>query len=249
MVTKTVNKSIVSGTPTAAIKPKRVANPKVSASSDDYRVISGQRRRQKTEAKIIEAALGVFAEKGKDAPVIDDFIKAAGVARGTFYNFYKNTDDLLAATSKWLTSDLAESIEEEVRGIKDPALRHGVAVRLWMRMAASDQAWCGFVVRIWYERGFAREAPLRDIRLGIKSGVFSCVSAECGLDMTLGTIRQAMSRMIDQKRLNKKIYCEQIVETILAGLGASAQKRKEVADYPLPEMRRPPKTLMFAVAS
>ena len=44
--------------------------------------------------RIIEAALRVFAEKGPDVAVIDDFIHAAGVARGTFYNHFRTTEDL-----------------------------------------------------------------------------------------------------------------------------------------------------------
>lgn len=239
---KTSSKPKVSG------KPKTTRKPKSSPATEDYRVISGQHRREKTEAKIIEAALTVFAQKGRDAPVIEDFIKAAGVARGTFYNFYKNTEDLLAATSSWLTTDLVESIEGELQPIRDPALRHGVGLRLWLHKAASDPAWCGFVSRIWFERVDALNAPLRDIRRAIKAGEFSCLSPECGWDVSLGVLRQAMIRLLGEQKLDKTAYCDRIVDAILKGLGASAQKREEVVAYPLPEMR-PTKTVAFAAAA
>lgn len=215
----------------------------VIRSPQDYRTIVGRARRKKTEAKILEAALQVFAEKGPDAPVIDDFIKAAGIARGTFYNYYSNTSQLLEATSNWLTDDLIESIEGELRTIKDPALRHGVGMRLWMRKAALDPAWCSFVAAIWFQGGYAQDAPLRDIEQGMKSGEFSCPTAMCAWDITLGAIRQAMIRLLREPKLRKGKYCDQIVVTILQGMGASKQMCQEAIAYQLPEMRRPTRTL------
>jgi hypothetical protein len=49
---------------------------------ENYQTRVGALRREKTRNRLIESALGVFAEKGPDAPLIDDFIAAAGVARG-----------------------------------------------------------------------------------------------------------------------------------------------------------------------
>ena len=215
----------------------------------NHRTLVGRNRRRKTEAKIIEAALHIFAEKGPDAPVIEDFIKAAGIARGTFYNYFNNTRELLAATSTWLTDDVIESIEGEILDIKDPVLRHGVGLRLWMRKAELDPAWCGFVTTVWFEGGYASEAPLRDIRLGLKSGDFSCPSAECGWDMSLGAIRQAMIRMLHDPKLKKKHFSDQIVHIILQGLGAATEKIQEVLAYRLPEMRRPTRTVLTSAAS
>ena len=57
----------------------------------DHRTRVGRQRRARTQARILEAAFEVFARKGPDAPVIDDFIQAAGVARGTFYNHFRTT--------------------------------------------------------------------------------------------------------------------------------------------------------------
>lgn len=209
----------------------------------NHRTIVGQSRRNKTRARIIEAALHVFAEKGPDAPVIDDFIKASGIARGTFYNYFNNTAELLLATSDWLADDVANAIEGELLQIKDPVMRHGIGIRLWMQKAKSDPAWCRFVATVWFQQGFAIEGPLRDIRLGIKTGGFSCPSAECGWDMTLGTMRQAMIRLLKEPKLIKKDYADQIVDIILQGLGASPEKRDEIFSYKLPAIRRPTKTL------
>lgn len=207
----------------------------------NHRTIVGRTRRAKTEAKIIEAALHVFAEKGRDAPVIDDFIKAAGVSRGTFYNYFKSTAELLNATSTWLTDDLIESIEREIRTIKDPVVRHGIGLRFWMKKAESDAAWCGFVADIWFYGGYALEAPLRDIRMGMKQGGFKCPSAEAGFDLAMGTMRQGMVRLSTKPR--QRNFGDQIAEIILHGLGAAPDKIAEVMARKLPDMRRPTRTV------
>lgn len=209
----------------------------------NHRTIVGRSRRAKTEAKIIESALHVFAEKGQDAPVIDDFIKAAGVSRGTFYNYFKSTTELLNATSTWLTEDLVESIEREIRTIKDPVIRHGIGLRLWMKKAEVDSAWCGFVADIWFYGGYALDAPLRDIRMGMKQGGFKCPSAEAGFDLAMGTMRQGMVRLMENAKPPPRNFGDQIAEIILHGLGADPTKITEVMTRQLPDMRRPTRTV------
>jgi AcrR family transcriptional regulator len=208
----------------------------------NHRTIVGRNRRKKTEARIIVAALRVFADKGPDAPVIDDFIKAAGIARGTFYNYFNNTAELLEATSTWLADDLIESIEGEIIAIKDPVLRHGLGLRLWLRKAKADDSWCRFVANVWFKGGFALEAPIRDIRLSLKTGGMSCASAECGWDVALGALRQAMIRLLLEPN-TKKSYLDNVVDTVLQGLGVNEEKRRQILTYPLPEIRRPTKTV------
>jgi AcrR family transcriptional regulator len=175
--------------------------------------------------------------------VIDDFIKAAGIARGTFYYYFKSTAELLKATSTWLAGDLVESIEKEVRVIKDPVARHGMGCRLWMRKAELDPAWCAFVAGTWFQEGFALAAPLRDLRLGIKAGGFHCPSANAAYDLAMGTLRQGMIRLMQNPKLRQAHYGDVIVQILLQGLGADPDKIAEIMKCPLPDIRRPTRTI------
>src|SRR4249919_1279134 len=83
---------------------------------EDHRVRVGAQRREKTKLRLLENALSVFSEKGPDVAVIDDFIAAAGVSRGTFYNHFKTTNELLLA--------LATAMSDEVLQIVDPLVLH-----------------------------------------------------------------------------------------------------------------------------
>lgn len=52
---------------------------------------------KKTEKrmKILESAFSLFLEKSVAATAIDDIVKASGIARGTFYLYFKDKSDLL----------------------------------------------------------------------------------------------------------------------------------------------------------
>ena len=152
--------------------PRRRGRDRVKRSSNaiDHRIRVGRQRSARTESRIVEAALRVFAEWGPDAPVIDDFVKAAGVARGTFYNHFKRVEQLLQATSAWTTRDVLQSIEEAIAGIEGPALRFGVGLRLFFVRAQRDPVWSRFVARVWKVGGL--ELPVRDLDEAIRLGHF-----------------------------------------------------------------------------
>ena len=118
----------------------------------DHRTRVGRERSARTETRILEAALGVFADMGPDAPKIDDFVQAAGISRGTFYNHFESVEELLAATSEWTTRQVIETIEAALEGIEGPALRFGVGLRLFFAKAQADPVWCRFVARVWKAR-------------------------------------------------------------------------------------------------
>jgi AcrR family transcriptional regulator len=208
-----------------------------------YRIEVGQRRRATTEGRILEAAVHVFAAKGPDAPTIDDFIKAAGIARGTFYNYFKSTRELLAATSRWLTDDLVESIEKEISVFKDPTIRHGMGLRYWMRKAEADPPWCSFVAATWFRGGFAEAAPMRNMRLGVKRGSIRCTSLMAAYDLSMGTMRQAMIRLGDEPQLRGRGYDDEVVRSILVGLSVSAETIANIMNLPVIHMRRPTRTV------
>ena len=97
----------------------------------DHRTRVAAERRARMHRKLVESALLVFAEKGVDAPVIDDVIAAAGVSRGTFYNYFRTNGELLAAAIQELGNELVEHIEERVKAIPSPAERVFTGLRLY----------------------------------------------------------------------------------------------------------------------
>ncbi len=49
----------------------------------------------RTREKIIAAAMRLFAKKGFDKTTVEEIVAEAGVAKGTFYLYFKSKDDLI----------------------------------------------------------------------------------------------------------------------------------------------------------
>ena len=201
-----------------------------------HRTRVGRERRARTQSRILVAALHIFADQGPDRPVIDDFIRAAGVARGTFYNHFKNTSELFEATAKWLEADMIVSIELEIRHTKDPVERLTNGVRLWLLRAASDADWCSFVVRNRRRSPLVEKQLTGDLRSGRRKGVFSFPSIEVARDMTVGTVLEAMTRMMHGRVPGT--YVDQITRTVLRGLGLADAAIEVAISRPVPPLRR-----------
>lgn len=203
--------------------------------SVDHRTRVGRERRARTESRIVEAALHVFAERGPDAPVIDEFVRAAGVSRGTFYNHFESVEELLHAASAWSTRQMVQSVERDLAGLEDPTLRLGVGLRLFFARAERDPLWCRFVARVWKIGG--QELPLRDLAEGIRLGHFRVPSREAAFDLLFGGIREALRRLGQGKA--PASFGEQMTEICLQALGTEPRRIKATLAYPLPELSGP----------
>ncbi|MCU1283186.1 MAG: transcriptional regulator, TetR family [bacterium] len=205
---------------------------KTSETPIDHRTRVGQERSARTQNRILEAALGVFAERGPDAPVIDEFVQAAGVARGTFYNHFKSVEELLLATSEWTTRELFQSIEDAMAGIEGPTLRLGVGLRLFFARAQHDAVWCRFVARVWKVGGL--ELPVRDLDAGIRLGHFRVPGREVAHDLLLGGIREALLR-IGERRVPAS-FADHMTEICLRALCADPRRIAAVLAQELPKL-------------
>ncbi|MDH2431792.1 TetR/AcrR family transcriptional regulator [Pokkaliibacter sp. MBI-7] len=207
----------------------------------NHRTRVGQQRRERTRQKIVAAALRVFARMGTDAPMIEDFIAEAGISRGTFYNHFSATSELLQATIEWLSADIIESIESELSAQPSPLLRLTVGLRFWLGKAEQDLAWAAFVARPEFIKELQFEPVRRDLLEGRQSGQFSFPSERVAFDMLAGTLILAMRSYVQGQV--PAGYTTDIIRITLQGLGASPASIELALAQPMPVMRRPPMSL------
>ena len=74
-------------------------------------------KRQTTKSKIIEAAWGLFREKGYDETTIEDIIAQSGTSKGTFYHYFSGKDALLGSLSDIFDSYYEELVEQLDEGM------------------------------------------------------------------------------------------------------------------------------------
>jgi AcrR family transcriptional regulator len=73
-----------------------------------------RRERQKTETReqLYRAALRVFAERGLSAPTVEEITKAAGVAKGTFFNYFRTKEEVFKVFIEVQLANVAAAVEE-----------------------------------------------------------------------------------------------------------------------------------------
>ena len=209
--------------------------------AEDHRTRVGAQRREKTRNRLIETALAVFAEKGPDAPGIEDFIAAAGVARGTFYNYFRTTGELLSAIAGEISDEVLGVVDPLVREVDDPPLRVATGSRLYMRMACRYPLWGAFITRVGTKRG-SRGRLLdvyltRDIELAIAAQRFDVADVVVARDIALGSIMYGIETMLQPDA--PADYAEQSMFALMRAFGIGRKEAHAIANAPLPEASAP----------
>ncbi len=88
------------------------------------------RRSARRREDLVDAAVAVFATNGVAGTSVDDIVRAAGVAKGTFYLYFDTRDDIVTAVAERLVQGVGRQIDvalvaggrtaaERIRGIAD----------------------------------------------------------------------------------------------------------------------------------
>ena len=201
----------------------------------DHRVRVGAQRRSKTRLKFLECALVVIHEKGQDSVVIEDFIAAAGVSRGTFYNHFDTVNEFFLALATEMSDELLETVDPIVLTIKNPVERFSTGTRLYMHVAVLYPMWGAFISRVGTRvatRGQLIEKYLmRDLTNALASGLIKVDDILVARDMVLGSIFYGIETMVTEP--THAFHPEHLVKTVLRGLNLSEAAAHKIAFAPL----------------
>ncbi len=83
----------------------------------------GRRAQKKLikENRLLDAAYNLFIEKGITATAIDEIVKKAGVAKGTFYLYFKDKEDILEKLILKKSSEIVKKALQEVSSKEFPS--------------------------------------------------------------------------------------------------------------------------------
>jgi AcrR family transcriptional regulator len=215
--------------------------------SKDHRPRVAAERRARMRRKLVESALLVFAEKGVDASVIDDVIAAAGVSRGTFYNYFRTNAELLVAASEELGNEIVHLIETHVHAIPSPAARLLTGLRLYLDVAQRFPLFARFVAQ-------AGARPLSPDNLiyqylpihlaeGVKVGEFTNAPVLVLLDVIVGAGVVAVVRLA--AGLADEAYLRAVLLTLMRALGLPSERAERLIATPLAPLGLSPDSLFM----
>ena len=212
--------------------------------SNDHRPRVAAERRERMRRRLIESAMIVFADKGVGASVIPDVVAAAEVSQGSFYNYFRTNEDLLAAVSNELSSDMIVLIESAVGEIADPSLRVATGTRCYLHLVRSHRLLARFLagagLRLVGAGKEAREGSAvyhflpADLEEGQKRGDFVDAPVDTLVDIIKGAGLVAIDRMAHGRVA--KSYPDTIVAGMLRALGVPADAAARLCVQPLPRL-------------
>ncbi|MCP4749567.1 MAG: TetR/AcrR family transcriptional regulator [Proteobacteria bacterium] len=182
--------------------------------------------------EILKAAVRVFAERGVAATKIQDIAKAAGIAQGTIYIYFKNKEEVFEYILKSHVSAMETIMEDLKDDDTDPRQRLKKIVLGIVRETPRDHA--VIVLDIlsamirnprynWAGKSFTgfHSTIVDCLEDGIKSGLFEAVDARTLSSAIIGMIHGlGLMGLMDKNQLSQKEVLEQTLEIILRGIGS-----------------------------
>jgi AcrR family transcriptional regulator len=164
---------------------------------------------------------------------------AAGVANGTFYNYFATREELFEAITVWLADSYSRHIDESYAHLEDAAERMAIGNRRYVLFAVDSPDWARMIIGL-ADAGASLlphivQYPLRDLRMGLKQKRFRIASEAAALDLIAGTVLHAMRRVLADEA--GKAHAIATATTVLRGLGMDFDEAAEVARRPLPALR------------
>jgi AcrR family transcriptional regulator len=167
----------------------------------DFRTRTGQLRRARTRARILCAAFGLIDEKGVGRVTVDDVREAAGLSRGSFYNYFLTYEDML----KEMASEIARQVNQEQSARFGAVSDH--AERIWCNLQyaivriASDRPCAEIFVRVMPLVGalndHMREHAERSVAQAMADGAIDVPSTGVALDLGYGLAATMARRSLE----------------------------------------------------
>lgn len=213
--------------------------------TQNHRTRVAAERREKTRARLLESALLVFAQKGPGA-VIDDVIARAGMARGSFYNYFRTNEELLAAVANEINDELLRAIDPVVLRYTDPAERIACGTRLLLHAVRRFPLYGTFMARLPFPSAnsslLGARFLARDVEQGVAAGRFGGVGRRVGSDMLVGVMLSAACSTAREPLAPD--YPDASACAMLRALGLDEAEAARLTSLPLPAFELAPDSLL-----
>ena len=186
----------------------------------DHRSKIAEKKRLLMRAKLLDAAMRVYAERTGPEPVIDDVIREAKVSRGTFYKYFDSLEQVLVALGQELSNQMTSDILPIYDVLIEPWQRAAVGYRVFLVRAFLDRKWAGFVTRVdvWPHHALVAQNMAADLERGKALGQFAFDLVDAATDFLMGASAHSI-QAIRQDVPDPNRYMDASVHMALSSLG------------------------------
>ena len=182
-------------------------------------------RRRRTREALIRAGETLLAERPVDAIAVDDIVREAGVAKGSFFNHFSDKSALALAVATEVRLRMEQRVGAVNAGVGDPEERLVRGVCAFIQYARNHPAEARAMLRS-QDRPAPPDHPLNaglraDLEAGLASGQFRAPGLEPAILMVSGVCQILLSSVLDGPRcvLQDQQLASGTLTLLLIGLG------------------------------
>ena len=204
----------------------------------NFRTRTGQARRARTRAKILSAAFALFDTRGVEQVTVEDVREKAGLARGSFYNYFLTFEEMLKALAADIARQINTEQSERFENIPNMAERLWSYIRYTILRAAADRSCSEILVRITPLVGplneHMRVHAERELRTTIRRKAIDVPSAGVALDLGFAVATMMLKRALDSRIDLKEIEAAGLM--LLRAYGIPEVEAQRISRLPLPQL-------------
>jgi AcrR family transcriptional regulator len=148
----------------------------------------GDRQRERTRRKLLDAGRTLIAERGVAGLRIQEITERADVALGSFYNHFTTKEALVEAVISESLTDLAAATMTSVRHVVDPAEVVASSCLRIIRLAFDDPDFARLVVNLGHADSLFGTAMHPYARIAVERGLATGRFAVVDIEVTLTAI-------------------------------------------------------------
>jgi AcrR family transcriptional regulator len=197
----------------------------------DHRIDVAAQRRARMRLVLLSAGMAAMADQGIAATSIDDVIRQAGVARGSFYKYFGSVEELAAAIGLALVEEVVLGFEQDLMKIVDPAERLAAGLRSVFSLVDRYPVVGRFIVRAGWPTSVSVTMLLDKIVATVDEGIrterFANVPEPVISALVGGVVIGILHEMLRDEV--KGDLAADAIRVILAGLGLDAAEAHGLA--------------------
>lgn len=224
------------------------SSPLAPKPSSRHRLAEAQRAEMRR--RLIESAILVFAARGPGGVVIRDVIATADVARGSFYNHFRSTEELMEAACLEITREVLHEIEPIAAKAQTAAEALHIGTILALQVSRHHPVFGQFLAQLSLQAHtlLAELSHLLPDRIaaGIAAGEFVEDDPRAMADLTVGMLRQVSLRLVHHPKRpeDAEAFLRAASRLILRGLGVAHDRAEGIVNTPLPDITLPAHSLL-----
>lgn len=196
--------------------------------------LSPSPRAARTRSALLSAGVELLVERPVDAIAIDEFVAAARVAKGSFFNHFSDKQQFAAAIAKDIRLEVEQWVGQINAGVADPLERLAGGMVASAAYALSHPQRTTVLARSF--NGMSLDGHpinaglLRDLREAVAAGAIDLPSEQAGVLYWLGSCQVLMGTIVasaaDPRTALRQLTA--MLQLGLRGLGASGARTAEI---------------------